>query len=125
MSVPGLAGARGWPQPRIYRGVWGSAPFKSLYQPAPSLLGFLPQMPEWHLLTAALAGVAALSALFEPLKPPVPMLFFALLPPVAPTWLCAACAPFPETSGRRARLLRRPLSAAPHLLQPPPPPRRR
>src|SRR2546426_9311678 len=75
-------------------------------------------MPEWHLLSAALAGVAALSAVFDPLKPAVPMLIFALLPPVAQAWLSAARAPFPEASGRRARLLRRLVTAALHLVPP-------
>src|SRR3989449_1428943 len=123
MYGPGLARALGWRQPRIYHGVWGSAPFQSLYQPAPSLLGFLPQMPEWHLLTAALAGVAALSAVFEPLKPAVPMLIFALLPPVAQAWLSAARAPLPEASGRPAPFVPPPPTPPPHF--PPPPARLR
>src|SRR3989442_15394719 len=72
MYGPGLARALGWRQPRIYHGVWGSAPFQSLYQPAPSLLGFLPQMPEWHLLTAALAGGAPLPPPLPPPHPPGP-----------------------------------------------------
>src|SRR5437870_1264402 len=103
---------------RVYHGIWGSAPFQSLYDPAPSLLGFLPQMPEWHLLTAALAGMAVLSAVFEPLKVAVPMLIVALLPPVAQAWLSAARASFPEASHRRARLMRRGVTAGLHLPQP-------
>src|SRR3989454_10378475 len=67
MYGSGLTRALGWRQPRIYHGIWGSAPFQSLYDPAPSLLGFLPQMPEWHLLTAALAGMAGVRG---PLRPP-------------------------------------------------------
>ena len=118
MYGSGLTRALGWRQPRIYHGIWGSAPFQSLYDPAPSLLGFLPQMPEWHLLTAALAGMAVLSAVFEPLKVAVPMLIVALLPPVAQAWLSAARASFPEASHRRARLMRRVMTAALHLLQP-------
>src|SRR2546430_11684558 len=93
----GLTHALGWRRPRIYHGVWGSAPFQSLYQPAPSLLGFLPQMPEWHLLTAALAGVAALSAVLEPPQPPGAMLSLSPPPPVAPAWASAGLAPLPET----------------------------
>src|SRR3989475_2543915 len=56
----GLTYMLGWRRPRVYHGVWGGAPFQSLYQPASSLLGSLPQMPEWHLMTASLAGIAAL-----------------------------------------------------------------
>src|SRR3989442_8062901 len=79
--------ALGWRQPRIYHGIWGSAPFQSLYDPAPSLLGFLPQMPEWHLLTAALAGMAGLSAVFEPPQGAGALLIVAPPPPVAPARL--------------------------------------
>src|SRR2546427_9555667 len=125
MYGSGLTRALGWRQPRIYHGIWGSAPFQSLYEPAPSLLGFLPQMPEWHLITTGLAGMAVLSAVFEPLKLAVPMLIVALLPPVAQAWLSAARASFPEASRRRARLMRRGLTAALHLLPPPAPPRGR
>src|SRR5262245_7851402 len=42
-----LLGATG----RIYHGIWGSAPFQSLYQPTPSTLGSLPLMPEWYLVS--------------------------------------------------------------------------
>src|SRR2546427_9698693 len=135
MYGSGLTRALGWRQPRIYHGIWGSAPFQSLYEPAPSLLGFLPQMPEWHLITTGLAGMAVLSAVFEPLKLAVPMLIVALLPPVAQAWLSPARASFPQAAHRRARSMRRGVTAAPHLVQPParpcgrltnglPPPRR-
>jgi len=114
----GLAHALGWRQPRVYHGVWGGAPYQSLYEPAPSLLGSLPQMPEWHLLTGTLAGMAALSLVFEPLKVALPLLIVALVPPVAQAWLNAARASFPEAPHRAARLTRRLLTAALHLLQP-------
>src|SRR3989441_9548847 len=69
--------------------------------------------------------MAVLSAVFEPLKLAVPMLIVALLPPVAQAWLSAARASFPEASHRRARLMRRVLTAALPLVPPPPPPRGR
>jgi len=34
---------------RVYHGIWGLAPYQSLYEPAPSLLGSLLQMPEMAL----------------------------------------------------------------------------
>ena len=114
----GLAPPFGSGRSRIYYGVWGHAPFQSLYEPAPSLLGFLPRMPEWHLMTAALAGMAALSVAFEPLKIALPLLIVAVLPPVAQALLSAARVPFPEAPHRTARLRRRLLTAALHLLQP-------
>src|SRR5438067_6667620 len=42
-----LTSALRWRRARVYHGIWGVAPYQSLYEPAPSLLGSLPQMPEW------------------------------------------------------------------------------
>jgi GT2 family glycosyltransferase len=119
MYGDGFAQALRWRRPRVYHGVWGGAPFQSLYEPAPSLLGSLPQMPEWHLMVATLAGIAALSTVWSPLKFAVPLLILAVLPPVAQACLSAARARFPtEPRRRRARLGRRLLTAALHLMQP-------
>jgi GT2 family glycosyltransferase len=118
MYGPGLTRMLGCRRPRIYHGVWGSAPFQSLYEPAPSLLGFLPQMPEWHLMTATLAGMAGLSVVSEPLRPAVPLFIGAMLPPIAQAWVSAARASFPEASPGGARLWRRLLTAVLHLVQP-------
>jgi len=115
----GLTQALGWRRPRVYHGVWGGAPFQSLYQPAPSLLGALPQMPEWHLMTATLAGIAALSAAWRPFKLALPLLVVAIVPPVAQAWLSAARAVFPDIPADwSTRLRRRLLTAALHLIQP-------
>src|SRR5205823_1189225 len=115
----GLTHALGGRRPRVYHGVWGAAPFQSVYQPAPSLLGFLPQMPEWHLMTAILAGLAALSTAWRPFKLALPMLAVAIVAPVAQAWLSAARAPFPGGPVRwSTRLRRRLLTAALHLIQP-------
>ena len=46
---------------RIYHGVWGSGPFQSIYGGSPGMLRSLSLMPEWYLLTAALA-VGAISS---------------------------------------------------------------
>lgn len=35
---------------RVYHGVWGSAPFQSLYEPAPGAWTSISLMPEWYLL---------------------------------------------------------------------------
>ncbi len=53
--------------PRIYHGVWGSAPFQSIYEPAEGPYGALPLLPEWYLLILGLAGLTALGALWPPL----------------------------------------------------------
>jgi len=47
---------------RIYQGVFGSAPFQSLYQPAAGWLAYLYQTPEWY----ALLGLLALLSAFAP-----------------------------------------------------------
>ena len=52
---------------RIHYGIGGFAPFQSLYERAPSVLGALPLMPEWYLLIATLVGITLLSILWEPL----------------------------------------------------------
>ncbi len=104
---------------RVYRGVWGSAPFQSLYQPAPGVLSSLPLMPEWYLLILALAGVSALGVLWPPLLLALPLLLLAVAAPVIQALLSAARASF--LSAPRPFLLRlgmRALAALLHLLQP-------
>ncbi len=119
MYGDGLTHVLGWRRPRVYHGVWGSAPFQSLYQPASSLLGSLPQMPEWHLMTASLAGIAALSVAWRPFKLALPLLVAAMVLPVAQAWLSAVRARFPdEPAPWSARVRRRLLTAALHLIQP-------
>src|SRR5207253_3720168 len=64
---------------RIYQGVWGTAPFQSLYQPAASLAASLPLMPEWYLLIVMLAGVTDLGALWTPMFRAGPLVGLAVL----------------------------------------------
>src|SRR2546429_9959848 len=112
MYGDGLTHVLGWRRPRVYHGVWGGAPFQSLYQPASSLLGSLPQMPEWHLMTASLAGIAALSAVWRPFKLAVPLLVAAMVAPLAQARLSAARPPFPGAPVRRPTRRRRRLLTA-------------
>src|SRR5438445_13630387 len=70
----GLTLALRWHRSRVYHGVWGIAPYQSLYEPAPSGLSSLPQMPEWHLLIAILMGLSALSLAWHPLRLITPLL---------------------------------------------------
>ena len=116
----GLTHALGWRRPRVYHGVWGGAPFQSLYQPAPSLLGSLPQMPEWYLMIASLATIAALSAVWRPFRLAVPLLAVAIVPPLAQAWLSAMRASFPDAPAAAwpTRVRRRVLTALLHLAQP-------
>jgi hypothetical protein len=75
-------------------------------------------MPEWHLLTATLAGLAALSVLYRPLQLSVPLLGIALAFPVAQASATATGLRFPEASNALSLLLRRVLTAALHIVQP-------
>jgi O-antigen biosynthesis protein len=52
---------------RVYHGIWGNAPFQSIYD-SPSFrhLGLL-QMPEWYLLSAALLLVAISGIVWAPM----------------------------------------------------------
>ncbi len=119
MYGSGLPHALGWGRARVYHGVWGLAPYQSLYEPAPGSLSALPQMPEWHLLTATLAGLAALSVFWSPLKFALPLLVGAILAPVVLACLGGARARFadaPRDWSHRVR--RRLLTAALYFLQP-------
>jgi hypothetical protein len=115
---PGLTQLLG-PAGRIYHGIWGSAPFQSVYQPAPGVLRSLPLMPEWYLVIAALVGLSALGALWPPLLLALPLLACATGAPLAQAALSAARAAFPSAPpSRSARLKLRGLTALLHLLQP-------
>ena len=118
MYGSGLTRLLGWRRPRIYHGVWGGAPFQSLYEPAASLVGFLPQMPEWHLMTATLAVLAGTSVVYRPFAPAVPLFLCALVLPIAQACVTAARVSFPAGPNGVARLSRRLLTAALHLFQP-------
>ncbi len=104
---------------RIYGGVWGRAPFQALDEPGPGLLHFLPQMPEWYLLIAALAALSALGVLWSPLLLVLPPLLLAAGALVLQAGLSAASASFPSANRSRARRLSLVvLTAMLHLLQP-------
>ncbi|TLZ45438.1 MAG: glycosyltransferase [Methanobacteriota archaeon] len=104
---------------RIYQGVWGTAPFQSLYQARNSRWS-LALMPEWYLGVGLLALLGVLSigwwgwALF------VPALFVAIGLPLAQASMSAARARLPpDRSASRARRVRfRSVVLLLHLLQP-------
>ncbi len=100
---------------RIYQGTWGSAPFQSVYSPAHGTLGSLPLMPEWLLLIALLAAVAALGVAWPPLRWALVALLPALAATVIQPVLSAAAAPLkPE----QRRYWSRAHIALLHLAQP-------
>ena len=101
---------------RIYQGMWGSAPFQSLYQPAAGWVASLPLMPEWFLLVGALALLSLLGFLWHPLWVALPLLVAALLMPVLQALVSARRAVFPGTTLGGKRLYA--LTALLHVLQP-------
>ena len=104
---------------RIYHGVWGSAPFQSVYQPADGGLGALPLLPEWYLLIAGLAGLAALGVVWAPLRVAAIGLALALAAVVAQAANSAARARLRDHSrSKLSRWKMRGLIFLLHLLQP-------
>ncbi len=105
---------------RIYHGMWGSAPFQSLYQPASNVLGSLPLMPEWYLISGILAMLSALGILWTALlflAPP--LLVLTVGASLVQAGLGAARASFTSAPRSRVtRLMLRALMAFLYLLQP-------
>src|SRR5918911_2736966 len=104
---------------RIYQGLWGCAPFQSLYHPGAGTLHSLPLMPEWYLVIVFLAALSALGGLWSPLVLAVPLLILAVVATLIQAGLSAAHARFtsaPRTRTERLKL--QGLTAALHLLQP-------
>src|SRR2546425_9273077 len=115
---PGRPEAPPWRRARVYHGIWAVAPYQSLYEPAATLLGSLPQMPDWHLVTAILAGIAALGFAWSPLRVAVPLLGVAVVVPLAQAGLRAARASLPAGRPWWAPGARGLLTATLHVLQP-------
>jgi GT2 family glycosyltransferase len=107
---------------RIYHGMWGTAPFQSVYEQRPGTLRSLPLTPEWLLLVAALLCLALLGALWEPLLIGLPLAglaALAVLPSVLQASASASRARFPDAPRTRRGLLgRRLLTTILHVLQP-------
>jgi GT2 family glycosyltransferase len=104
---------------RVYQGVWGSAPFQSLYQSAPTTLSSLPLMPEWYLVLPPLLVLSLLGLAWKPLLYLVPVLLLAVALPVLQAVLSARRARFtskPETRWQRYKLFG--ITAFMHLQQP-------
>jgi len=110
---------KAWSQGRIYHGVWGSAPFQSIYQsPAGSLESWL-SMPEWYLAVAALVPIVALGFLWFPLFYALPFLAFVLYAPICQALISSSRVCFPASRRSRFGWVKlRTVTALLHLLQP-------
>jgi ABC-type multidrug transport system fused ATPase/permease subunit/GT2 family glycosyltransferase len=91
----GLVPALWTPRARIYGGVWGSAPFQSVYGSHMNGLLALPSMPEWYFVTGLLLLISLFGLLWPPLLLALPLLALAVAAPLIQAGLGAARATFP------------------------------
>jgi GT2 family glycosyltransferase len=104
---------------RIYQGIWGTAPFQSLYRPQNGIFGCLLLMPEWYLIIAALTFLSLIGLEWSPLLYLLPLLGMAVLAPVVHAVRSARQASFDEKSQSSTGLLKlRGITALLHILQP-------
>jgi GT2 family glycosyltransferase len=104
---------------RIYHGVWGTAPFQSLYEPARGEMNALLLMPEIYLAVGLLGVLVALGAAWTPLLALVPLLVLVAGALAVRSITHAARARFPTPGLTRGQLLgRRALTATFHVAQP-------
>ena len=67
---------------RIYHGVWGSAPFQSIYEPGNGGLLAFTLMPEWYILSACLFVISMFGMFWQPLLLLVPFTFLVIALPI-------------------------------------------
>jgi GT2 family glycosyltransferase len=106
-------------QSRIYQGVWGSAPFQSLYQSVPTTLSALPLMPEWYLLLPLLLVLSLLGLAWSPLLIFVPVFVIAVSLPIVQAVVSASRSRFTSNISspwQRYKLIA--ITAFMHLQQP-------
>jgi hypothetical protein len=111
--------ALSWRRSRIYQGVWGLAPFQSLYEKSAGTLASLTLMPEWYFVVLALGVLSLGGLLWRPLGYALPAFAAALAVPILQSWRSARRASFPgPPRSWRERLARRQLTAFLHLARP-------
>lgn len=103
---------------RIYQGMWGQAPFQSLYERASGTWLALPLMPEWYLTVFLLVGLVGLSFLWPPLTLAIPLLCVAVAAPILQAILSADAVRLDNEPSYLRRLEKRAVIAYLHLLQP-------
>jgi GT2 family glycosyltransferase len=117
---PGLNRAFTFLPRRIYHGVWGSAPFQSIYEPSPATFLSLSLTPEWALLVLLLLALSALGAFWKPLQLAIVPLIFAIGIAVAQAIMMASHASVANNArslGIRPLVLQG-VTTCLHLLQP-------
>ena len=104
-------------RPVVHHGVWGQAPFQSLYGGSTALWEHLLEIPELHLLNGALAVLSVLGFLWSPMFVSFPLLCLGVGYPLFRAAHKANQARF-DTFPRGERLRLRALTTALHVLQP-------
>ena len=110
---------KAWSRGRIYHGMWGSAPFQSIYQPPSGTLESWLSMPEWYLATTALVPICILGLLWKPLLWALPLLGLTLMAPIVQAAFSASRVHFvnpPRSLLGRCKL--RTVIALLHIFQP-------
>jgi GT2 family glycosyltransferase len=115
----GLQRPLSWARGRVYQGIWGTAPFQALYQPAASTISSIAVLPEWYLVIGCLAALSVLGFLWAPLLDCLPLLMLAAAVPVVQAVRSGLQAPFAGPApGRTAALRMRAITVLLHLVQP-------
>ena len=104
---------------RVYHGVWGNAPFQSIYDSSTSSRLALMQMPEWYLFAAALLFVTVSGLIWAPMIYFAPLALVVTLMPVSQ--IIYNVARMPGKKKRRSKLQHihfRNITVGLHVLQP-------
>ncbi len=104
---------------RVYQGVWGTAPFQSVYPSSTGLAASLPLMPEWYLVIAVLSVLVLLGFFWQPLFWFAPLLIAAVGAPIAQAISSGFKASFltkPETRQKEIKMCL--ITSFLHLMQP-------
>jgi len=104
---------------RVYHGIWGNAPFQSIYDsPSYSHLALL-QMPEWYLLSAALLLVSISGIVWTPMLYLWPIALLVIFLPMTHVIYNVARIPAKKANGKMFRnFLFRFTTVCFHILQP-------
>ncbi len=104
---------------RVYHGLWGEAPYQSLYERAPGTWWALPLMPEWYLILGLLLPLVLLGLAWRPLLVvSTPILTLAVMASVAQAVKGAVRASAPAGLGFLGKLRYRTTVGLLHLVQP-------
>jgi GT2 family glycosyltransferase len=115
----GLTSALPLYRPLVYHGVWGNAPFQSIYDRSPGTVLSLPLMPEWSLIMLLLSGLSALGILWRPLLLALPLLALSVVVVLIQAAVSASKASFGTVARTRFKKLKMiGLTTLLHLAQP-------